>query len=163
MGNPVYRRWAIAGFSLLTAILIFYVSQFNSSSSTEQVEVSKMPFEVNLKTPHASKVVNQAYALLPREANSEKITNLFIVDRPPIVKSKPEKPIAPPLPYIYMGKITDKNGLSIFLTRNEKVYVVKDTGQIDLDYYVDLIRPPFIEITYLPLKEKQVLNIGVIK
>ncbi|GBG15163.1 uncharacterized protein NMK_2766, partial [Novimethylophilus kurashikiensis] len=76
---------------------------------------------------------------------------------------KPPKPVAPPLPYIYMGKMVDESGLSIFLTRNNKPYVVHVGDILDNQYRVELIKPPMMELTYLPLKEKQVLNIGATK
>ncbi|HZV98506.1 MAG TPA: hypothetical protein VFF74_05910 [Methylophilaceae bacterium] len=70
------------------------------------------------------------------------------------------KPMAPPLPYSYMGRILDKGKVTVFLTRDEKPYVVQVGDVLDGQYRVDLIQPPVMELTYLPLAQKQRLNIG---
>lgn len=93
--------------------------------------------------------------------------NLFQVDRPPpppkALAARPAKPVAPPLPYVYMGKMLERGELTIFLTRQDKPYVVHAGDVLDNQYRVDAIHPPVVELTYLPLKQKQVLNIGASK
>lgn len=68
------------------------------------------------------------------------------------------KPTAPPLPFIYMGKLVDKSNTSIFLTRDDKPYVVNIGDIVDGAYRIDAINPSTLEFTYLPLLQKQKLN-----
>lgn len=104
------------------------------------------------------------FLVKPRSLDTGHVGKLFIVDKPaPEKPQKPQKPVAPPLPYLYMGKILDKGGLAVFLTRDDRAYVVHVGDVIDATYRIDAIAPPMLELTYLPLKEKQLLNIGVTK
>ena len=110
-------------------------------------------------------------ALLPRPRTSlqHKPRDLFHVEPPPqpvVARVSPEAmvppppPMAPPLPYTYMGKLAEQGQFSVFLTRNGKPYVARPGDVLDGQYRVDAIDPPVLELTYLPLAQKQTLNIG---
>lgn len=91
---------------------------------------------------------------------------LFLVDKPPpppkseTARPRLPPPAAPALPYAYMGKMVENGELTVFLTREDKPYVVHAGDVLDNQYRVDAIRPPQIELTYLPLKQKQLLHMG---
>lgn len=68
------------------------------------------------------------------------------------------KPTAPPLPFIYMGKLAENGNISVFLTRDDKPYVVHIGDVIDGLYRIDAIHSTLLEMTYLPLSQKQTLN-----
>ena len=72
--------------------------------------------------------------------------------------NKVSKPTAPPLPFIYMGKLAENGKMSVFLTRDEKPYVVHIGDVIDGVYRIDAINSTILEMTYLPLSQKQRLN-----
>ena len=112
-----------------------------------------------------------ATALLPqpRTALQDRPRDLFHIEPPPqpaapraasAAMAPPPPPMAPPLPYTYMGKMTEQGQLSVFLTRNGKPYVARAGEVLDGQYRVDAINPPLLEFTYLPLAQKQTLNIG---
>ena len=100
--------------------------------------------------------------------------NRTVLDRPPLdlfyrEQSKADmlissntnivsKPTAPPLPFIYMGKLAENGNMSVFLTRDEKPYVVHIGDVIDGVYRIDAINSTILEMTYLPLSQKQRLN-----
>jgi hypothetical protein len=107
----------------------------------------------------------------PRKALQGDPRDLFHIARPPqavaapvagqtAATAPPPRPVAPPLPYTYMGRITEQGQLSVFLTRNGKPYVARPGAVLDGQYRVDAIEPPLLEFTYLPLAQKQTLNIG---
>jgi hypothetical protein len=154
------KKWGIAGVVLSFAISIAYLFQFDSNTSNDQQYNEKLILDGGMKS-QSGQIRDQKQVLLPRVDNLNEMVNLFIVDKPPVKEARREKPVPPPLPYIYMGKMNDKNGLVVFLTRNEKLYVIRSPEQIDPDYRIDVINPPLMELTYLPLNEKQILNIGV--
>lgn len=73
----------------------------------------------------------------------------------------PPPPSAPPLPFTYLGKSLQDGVWEIYLARGERTYLVRDGATIDGTYRVDAIRPPVLNLTYLPLEQSQQLNIGV--
>lgn len=73
----------------------------------------------------------------------------------------PPPPSAPPLPFTYIGKSLQDGVWQIYLARGERTYLVNDGDTIDGTYRVDAIRPPVLTLTYLPLEQRQQLNIGV--
>ena len=73
----------------------------------------------------------------------------------------PPPPSAPPLPFTYLGKSLQDGVWEIYLARGERTYLVRDGATIDGTYRVDAIRPPVLNLTYLPLDQSQQLNIGV--
>ena len=76
---------------------------------------------------------------------------------PPIVAPPPT---APPLPYKYVGKITEGEITRIFLSKAEDNYIAEVGKRLEADYRVDRINDDAIELTYLPLGIKQTLLIN---
>ncbi|KQZ43772.1 hypothetical protein [Duganella sp. Root1480D1] len=75
----------------------------------------------------------------------------------------PPPPTAPPLPFQFLGKAAADGQWEVYLGRGDQTFVVKQGTQIDGMYRVDAIAPPNLTITYLPMKQVQQLNIGVIE
>jgi hypothetical protein len=69
---------------------------------------------------------------------------------------KPEKPVAPPLPFRYLGKMLDGGKLAVFLARGDESLSVS-AGQRLGEYRVDKVTENEVVFTYLPLKTKQSL------
>jgi hypothetical protein len=76
----------------------------------------------------------------------------------PVEASTP--PMAPPLPFAYMGKVVDDGTETVFLTREDKSYAVKTGETIDGVYRVEKIAPSSVTFTYLPLRQRQQLATG---
>jgi hypothetical protein len=68
-----------------------------------------------------------------------------------------EKPVAPPLPFQYFGRITENGKTEVFLMRGEELLSVAP-GQTLGAYRVDQVGAGSIAFTYLPLKTKQTLD-----
>jgi hypothetical protein len=73
----------------------------------------------------------------------------------------PAPPMAPPLPFVYLGKVAADGAWEVFLSRADKTYIVRAHTVIDGAYKVVTIAPPVMTLTYLPLNQVQQLNIGV--
>jgi hypothetical protein len=73
----------------------------------------------------------------------------------------PPAPTAPPLPFTVLGKALADGAYEVYLAQGERTYVVRTNMVIDGMYRVDAIAPPTLTLTYLPLKQVQQLNIGV--
>lgn len=79
---------------------------------------------------------------------------------PPPPNAKPPPPSAPPLPFKYIGKVTEGDETQIFLSLAERNYIVKPGENIDSQYRVDEVNDHAVILTYLPLNAKQTLVIA---
>jgi hypothetical protein len=70
-----------------------------------------------------------------------------------------QKPTAPPLPFIYMGKQLDVDKIRIFLLMGDKTYIVSVGDTIDNKYIVEQLNATSITLKYIPLDETQTLSI----
>ena len=68
----------------------------------------------------------------------------------------PAKPVAPPLPFKYLGRMIDGGKLEIFLEQGQE-FIAVEPGQRIGEYRVDKVTEDKIVFTYLPLKTKQTL------
>lgn len=73
---------------------------------------------------------------------------------------RPVVPSAPPLPFAFAGKKLEEGAWLVFLTWQDRMYIVKENEAIDGLYRVDAIRPPEMSLVYLPLQQVQTLAIG---
>jgi hypothetical protein len=80
---------------------------------------------------------------------------------PPPSKTPPPAPVAPPLPFIYIGKAVADGAWEVYLSRGDKTYSARVQTVIEGSYRVDRIAPPLMTVTYLPLNQQQQMNIGV--
>ena len=69
-------------------------------------------------------------------------------------------PVAPPLPFTYIGKMASEGKWEVYLARGERTIIVKPESTIESVYRVESIRPPVLSLTYLPLNQAQNMNIG---
>jgi hypothetical protein len=82
---------------------------------------------------------------------------------PPAAKElPPPAPVAPPLPFTYLGKSLQDGRWEVYLARGSMTYIVHTQMVVDGAYRVDAITPPVLSLTYLPLNQVQQLNIGVL-
>jgi hypothetical protein len=75
----------------------------------------------------------------------------------------PPAPMAPAMPFTYIGKAVGGGVWEVFLSRGaDKTYVVREHTIIDGSYRVEKIAPPSMTMTYLPLNQVQQINIGAL-
>ncbi len=72
----------------------------------------------------------------------------------------PPPPQAPPLPFTYLGKMIDGEQTTVFLTRQDRNYVVRLGDTLDGSYRVAKIEDEGLVLTYLPLGAEQTLPFG---
>jgi hypothetical protein len=77
------------------------------------------------------------------------------VEAPP-----PPPPQAPPLPFSYIGRLSEERDTSVFLAMGERNLVVKPGDVIDDTYKVEEVSDSAVVLTYLPLSQRQSLRIG---
>jgi len=81
---------------------------------------------------------------------------------PPPPPAKPAPPRAPPLPFTFFGRMVEDGKTVVFLSRQDQIFTAKTGDTIAGQYRVEEIGPATMVLTYLPLQERQVLNIGAI-
>jgi hypothetical protein len=107
---------------------------------------------------------------LARTANSNRLrfaqnkaVDLFKVQSWEVIKKvkpgPPPPPMAPPAPFVYMGKLEDTpKGTQLFLLANNRVITVMTGEKIDAVWRVDAEDANSIRLTYLPLNLPQSLT-----
>ena len=69
-------------------------------------------------------------------------------------------PAAPPLPFRYMGRLTQNGKTEVFVTRGEDIISIAPGRKIDAEYRVDGITETAISMSYLPLRMRQSLELS---
>ncbi len=72
----------------------------------------------------------------------------------------PPPPQAPPLPFVYVGMLAEESRTTVFLSHGARDIAVRSGDTIDKTYRVDAVTPDRIELTYLPLNQRQTLPLG---
>lgn len=106
-----------------------------------------------------------ALKTLKGHTSSQKIRDVFEVHSwIPVVAPKKAEPVvppppeAPPVPFIYVGKLEDSpKGTQIFLMANNKLYSVLLGNNIDQEWRLDSEDVNTLTLTYLPLNLTQSL------
>lgn len=80
---------------------------------------------------------------------------------PPVAQAPaaPQAPSAPPLPFVYIGKVTQDGKTEFYVTRDDDLISIAAGQKIDAEYRVDAITDSSIRFTYLPLKTPQSLEL----
>lgn len=79
---------------------------------------------------------------------------------PPPPPPAQDKPLAPPLPFAYLGKKHDADGWEVYLAQGDQTVIARGGAVIAGAYRIDRIEPPSLVMTYLPLNQAQSLAIG---
>jgi hypothetical protein len=75
--------------------------------------------------------------------------------------AEPAKPVAPPLPFTYMGSYAPNGAAPVFfLTQGDRVYDVHVGDTLDGTYTVDSFTNGQLIFTYKPLNQQQQLTTG---
>jgi hypothetical protein len=72
----------------------------------------------------------------------------------------PPPPQAPPLPFSYMGRLSEDRDTTVFLAIGDRNLVVKPGDVIDNMYKLEEVSDDTLVLTYLPLSQRQTLPIG---
>jgi hypothetical protein len=79
---------------------------------------------------------------------------------PPAASASVAIPVAPPLPFVYLGMKVEGDVWEVYLSRAEQTFIARVGQTLDGSYRVDSITPPSLVLTYLPLGQSQTLPIG---
>jgi hypothetical protein len=72
----------------------------------------------------------------------------------------PPKPVAPALPFAYVGKVVEDGKLTVFVANQGRNYLLKGGEVIEGVYRVEKVEAGRITFIYLPLAIEQIMNFG---
>jgi hypothetical protein len=116
---------------------------------------------------HAPATPAEKLAALRKPMSLESRSNPFAVSSwlpppPPVVQAPPEPPpppTAPPMPYVYLGKLDGSSAKPrIFLRNGDQLLIVSQGEVVDGQYRVESVSDVDIVLTYLPLNQRQVIS-----
>jgi hypothetical protein len=83
----------------------------------------------------------------------------FAIPTPPQEEVKQSAPVAPPLPFAYLGKVVDGGRTTVFVARGEENHALETGQTVAGTWRVERITDQAVTFTYLPLRQKQTLAI----
>jgi hypothetical protein len=133
----------------------------NSRSSVKDSAVEPVVVPLSLPEPATADAEVEGEKNGDEEGKKEIIDpfrnkSWYVAPPPP----PPPKPVAPPLPFQYLGKLNDDGQICVFLNHQDKYLIARTGDVIDGIYRVEEIAGSRMTFLYQPLKEKQVLAIG---
>lgn len=69
----------------------------------------------------------------------------------------PPAPVAPPLPFSFMGRLSDGANATVYISRGEESWTVKGGETLDGNYKVASVAPQQIVFEYVPTGTQQTL------
>jgi hypothetical protein len=72
----------------------------------------------------------------------------------------PPPPTAPPLPFVYLGKLESEEVSAVFLAKGDRNVIARQGDVIDAIYRVDTVSDAVLTFTHLPTGIQQNLPIG---
>lgn len=84
----------------------------------------------------------------------------FAAPPPAAAPAGPAKPAAPPLPFRYLGKLTENGRTEVFLLRGDDIVSIAPGQKIDAEYRVERISETEVSMTFLPLGTRQSLELA---
>lgn len=91
-------------------------------------------------------------------------TSWFVAPPPPppkpVVHAPPPAPVAPPMPFAFLGRYEEDGARVILLVKGDRIYTVSEGEVIENTYRVERLTGSQLEMTYLPLNTRQTLQAG---
>lgn len=184
MGDPRKRWWILGGLLIGAAGLAFFGDSTPYQVATEIASPPVRPTETADSTTRSSAKSSRTksapdvqaeptvlLALKPRDelihASPPSSVDLFTAmswappqPPPPSAPMPVVAPVAPPLPYTYVGKKQQGGQWEVYLLKDELTYIVHQGSIVEDQYVVEHIEPPSMRFKYRPLGQVQTLMIG---
>lgn len=165
-GSPLLWRLVVL-LSIVAGITVLAIQRHHPELWPTAEVVERVDSAVSTAEPlrHGDRQTKlpQADRTLP-PLNPNLFGNVIVAPAVPTITPPPPppaKPVAPPLPYTYLGQYRDVDGtIAIYLRRDDKVIVTKPGTQLDERYRLEAEISNGLIFTFVPLMEAQVIPIG---
>lgn len=169
------RKMMIGGALILTLAAVGWVNKTEQISDAQanpsrqeqsRLQPDSQPQPVKTGEEHPKDAIAEIQLdklkRAPLDAEQEDLfkRKSWYVPPPPPKPVPPPPPMAPPLPFSYVGKLIDGGKVTVFMSRQDRNYAVKEGESIDGTYRVEEVKPPLMTLVYLPLNQKQTMQIG---
>lgn len=168
-----FHRWlrlgSLVGVCLLIVSLVVGTGGDAPALSTPATPSAGTASARNPTT--AAPVGDLDLALLNRPNTEEIEDRLFTSPAPPappptakpavpMATTVPPTPVAPPLPFKFIGRLIDRNVTTAFVVHANQTLGIKEGDEVDKLYRVEHIQDDRVVFVYLPLHQTQTLLIG---
>lgn len=172
MNNMALKRWLVLGGLLaLTLYLAWNSPQPGPQSETglASAPTSNRTAFITDNHPSTTAPISHDFRLVPRAQVLDNVVDIFA---PPVIKSPPQvnfkpavkqpapAPQAPPLPFTFVGKISEAGGVKVFLQANNVVYSLKTGDIFAQQYQLTGVENGKLSLLYLPLNITQTMFYG---
>lgn len=164
------RKWVLLALLAAALLAAAMVNRDEQGSADTVAEVRAKPKAESTRKADAGggtelALLQRPAGVVEEPANAFQSKSWYVPPPPPppVVAPPPPPPpapVAPPLPFTYLGQYQDKDKPVIFLVRGDRVLTVSAGDIIEGTYRVEGIVGTSLGLTYLPLNIKQTLNIG---
>lgn len=157
--KEVLRRAAFA----VAALVLFASMVAGREAPPKSAAVAAPELRPAAEGPKRGSALDLDLEKLMRPRNQDAIHDLFALRNPapqqPGAAPPVAAPVAPPLPFQYLGRIIEEDKTTIFLIRGDQHYSVEPGRTLDKLYKVEQVADNAITFTYLPLGTRQVLTV----
>jgi hypothetical protein len=152
--------------TLPIALLVLLASVVTGREGAPVPRLQREPAKAPAAPPAAADVLDELKLVRQRRAGS--VQDLFPGQAPVAPAARPVNarvepppvPVAPPLPFSYLGRMKNGERALVYLRKNGQGMVIAESGAtIDNLYRVESISDSAVDFTYLPLGTKQALNL----
>lgn len=172
--KPTRTQWLLM-LALVVAGLLAWFAPRETDDETDVVEPARARTTASAMPATSAKAEDRQDALAPepRQRLDGKTPDLFkpaswFVPPPPpprqqasaIPPPPPPPPQAPPLPFGFMGRYDDGVKPVYLLTKGDLVVTASVGDKLDGSYQVEALEGNALVINYLPLNQKQTLDVG---
>jgi len=183
------RQWLLAAGLVVASALVVFGNRAGDDEAAQPVARGAGPLgggpvtAVSAAVPPASgpaapagsgQTTPKVYALLERThligaAATPQPRGLFgpqswaPAAKPAPASSQPSAvaaPVAPALPFTYLGRQVQGGTVQVFLGLGEQILITNVPGQPDPNYRIDAASDKQLRFTYLPLNQTQILSTG---
>jgi hypothetical protein len=156
--RPSRRQWLLGLGLAVTALLAWFAPAGEEEpAATARTRRTTAPVGAS-SAPTVPAAPVGGLALAPREVLTGDVPDLFktlswYVPPPPV-------PVAPPLPFTFMGQLVENDQPQVMLVRDERLLTVRVGDAIDRNYRLESFKDRVLTFVYLPLDTRQTLNTG---
>ena len=169
MDNSTLKRWGVLGGLLCLTLYLVWNSPRPETETAKVVQTRRTAVTAG---GHANSsqllAVDEAYRFVPRAPVADEVVDLF---PPAMAKRAPEdltraakvvatKPQAPPLPFTFVGRISEGGETKVFLQANDVLYDVKVGDTFAQQYKLMGADGGKLSLLYLPLNITQTMFYG---
>jgi hypothetical protein len=160
------RRKLLLGVALLATLAAAIVSPKEQATTTAPAKRSaRAPADGPVaQAPRAAAAEAEVPPLAPYERHIDekfKVVDIFDSRQPVSAQAAaPPAPVAPKLPFTYMGSIEESGKSKYVLVQGEQLHVVTVGEEFAGAYRLEGVEQTELVLTYLPLGARQSLPIG---